>query len=272
MKEEEKKSKWKKLMLIAKEEGINVVVCLPGGVYMLVRFKGDMKNWNLFQKVIDSFTQEEVKSYCARNKEGHPTGNGQAFEDLFFMRCRNKGLKIEKCAPEKNGSDFIVEGIAVQLKYSSNPDTIIDHLYDKKGEYRYPGQVLVVAKGAEEPVKKGLEKKAEQGLDTPDAIFETEIDKKDVQKFMHRGIDSLKMDMQDVYFKKTLGIGFAVGLVSALICYTCMEYNESPEQGVGKATVKAIKKRGGKMLFWSAVVAFIGGASYLGYRQYVRPA
>lgn len=270
---DKKKSKWKKLMMIAKEEGINVVVCLPGGVYMLVRFKGDMKNWNLFQKVIDSFTQEEVKSYCARNKEGYPTGNGQAFEDLFFMYCRNKGYKIEKCAPEKNGSDFIVNGMAVQLKYSSNPDTIIHHLYDKKtGEYRYPGQVLVVGKGAEEPIRKGLEKKAEQGLDTPETIYETEIDKADIHKFMHRGIDSLKMDMQNVYFQKTLAIGFAVGLASALIYYIYKEYNESPQKSVKQAAGRAVKKRGIKMLFWSAFVAFIGGAGYLGYRQYVRPA
>ena len=78
--------------------------------------------------------------------------------------------------------------------------------------------------------------------------------------------------MQDVYFQKTLAIGFAVGLASALIYYIYKEYNESPQKSVKQAAGRAVKKRGIKMLFWSAFVAFIGGAGYLGYCQYVRPA
>jgi hypothetical protein len=64
---------------------------------------------------------------------------------------------------EKNGSDRIVNGQQIQVKYYNNAAATLKSAFDKNGNFRYDGQLLEVPSDQYEAVVNILQKKIDQG-------------------------------------------------------------------------------------------------------------
>ena len=74
-------------------------------------------------------------------------GHGFAAEDANALHDKWQGKCVDKVGTDnsKNGADRIVNGVEIQTKYYSSPESSINAAFEN-GQYRYPGMQLEVPK------------------------------------------------------------------------------------------------------------------------------
>ena len=75
-------------------------------------------------------------------------GHGFAAEDANNLadRLRGKNAEVVGKGNELNGADRLVDGVRIQSKYCKSASATMRSAFNKRGNYRYAGQVLEVPK------------------------------------------------------------------------------------------------------------------------------
>lgn len=130
-----------------KENSYTYFGCVAG-IYFFIKADGKLKDLNLGQEFANS------PKYHCKNEAGINTGSGYAFEDLFYQTCKSNGMEITQVEVMKNGADFIVNGVPVQLKYGRSPQSVFSALFDKKLEnIGIPDKPLLQIKKMKRPLE-----------------------------------------------------------------------------------------------------------------------
>lgn len=253
---------------------------LAGTPFVLYGKDYNPNNTNLGQK------RQGTPKYKVRNKEGYPTGNGNAFEDVFARKMREEGNDVVQIGEYTNGVDFLINGTPVQCKYSSNPKNVFKKLFED-GIFRYPNQVIITNVENEEELRKLCNENPELFGGTVPEINPPEYAKcnsKEVYQQYRRGWGSIKNDTKDFFkdsgSRNTLFGGMLAVFLLTIGIEACKEYKKAiksePEESrvkcLGKAAVSSLKKHWGRALAASAAVGILILGANLSKRQHLRPA
>lgn len=264
-----------------KENSYTYFGCVAG-IYFFIKADGKLKDLNLGQEFANS------PKYHCKNEAGINTGSGYAFEDLFYQTCKSDGMEITQVEVMKNGADFIVNGVPVQLKYGRSPQYVFNALFDKKtGEYRYSGQTIITNKENEATLRELIEQNKDRlngenivvnPLGTP------QISQKEVEEQLHRGFASAKIDAKNILTDSNAQTNIVFGMVVSFCAVigigAIREYNElNISEGkrerkinrIAKAVKKSLKKNWLKGTVVSAITAVVFFGGHLINRQLKRP-
>lgn len=137
-----------------------------------------------------------VSKYLTKDEQGKPTGIGYSFEDLCVLEWQKQGREVIQVPEKKCGADFLVEGIGlVQCKCCAFPERTASAFYDDE-TLKYPGQVACVPSEQVEKVRISFQHRKNRFNDIPEEVV-APCTRADAEKYLKRGIDSFKMDLQN---------------------------------------------------------------------------
>ncbi len=251
-----------------------------GGFYFLYIADQSLKEQNLGQD--DKRTG--LPRYLCTNEQGYGTGNGQAFEDIYYQICKKRGEDIYKVSEMPNGVDFYVNGEAQQLKISRSPQALFRNLFDPEtGAYRYPGQNIITTAELEAELRELINANKDR-FNGENVIVNPagtpSISNQEVYDQLYRGFPSLKNDVKDILQDKNSQILLLGGFISAFLgCIgvgAVMEYradksNAPSLKKMGRACNKSLRKHWKKGLLCSSMLTLICFGGHLWNRQLRRP-
>lgn len=242
----EAQKKKKRKVVIANDMAVGVVLVAESASLVC-----DTRN----QKLGKSYNG--IPTYKAVNEAGVPTGHGSAFEDLVRDQMRNAGMNAKLMPEEKNGPDIKVGNQNYQLKCCKDAKSIVSSLVDEKGNYRYPGQALVVPTESRQGVEEDFANRKVDGFVVPENIIGCSS-RKEAKQFAERGIRSLYMDFKRPNNQMIVG--------GAMIAATALAYNKE------RLRSKEEKTDFSKLRFFKNAViynagVFLAESLVLAYRQ-----
>lgn len=215
-----------------------------------------------------------------------PTGRGYAFEDVFARKMRQAGYDVVQVKEDKNGADFLLNGVPVQCKYGSSPDSVFNSLFED-GKFRYPNQTIITNKENEEGLRKLCSERPELFGGNPPKINPDEYVKcnsKEIQAQYQRGLGAIKNDTKDILqnscSRNILFGGMLAVFLGVIGIGTAKEYQNTrksnPEKSqlkcFGDAVKKSTKKNWKEALVSSLGIGTIILVIQLIHRQRLRPA
>lgn len=238
--EEEKKQEKKK----GAEKYLYVLTIVPGiGITLSTSMPVDSRlihSIEIYGKKFLAYKSEDPET-------GKNTGVGYAFEDCFAREMRNKGFNVslgEKNGDNKfvdltkNGVDFIVDGISVQLKCCKNAKNTFDSLFDKKtGKFRYDNCTLIVPKDQENAVRRLIKKNPEKfskGLpEVNPPHLNVGTTRKDAERQRDRGWESCINDAKDLLGKTDNQVKLILAAITTFMAVigveTYLDYKKIPK-------------------------------------------
>lgn len=200
------------------------------------------------------------------NDCGKPVGHGHMFENIV-MRENPGSYKINEPGSnpnmphlrKKDGADVHLPHLGdAQCKCHHNAQSAFNALFDKDGNFRYPGQTICVPRGQGAQMKRLLREKK-----LYNRVVESQKTYDEVLKLSRRGVKSFMYDIKD---RHLLCEACAFGLVVAGVVYLWFDYTspkEAPQKPIWKKALKAVGAGFG------ATIAVIGAVGV--FHQIQRP-
>ena len=150
-------------------------------------------------------------------------GHGFAAEDANNMadRLRGKNAELVGKGNQRNGADRLVDGVLVQSKYYQTASETMRSAFNRRGEYRYAGQVLEVPKDQYDQCVQRMRQAIREGRvpghtdpkDAKDLVAKGTVTYKQARNIARAGnIDSVKFDVKTgaAVAVGTFGLSFAI--------------------------------------------------------------
>jgi hypothetical protein len=267
------RKKKEKSKLQSAVDNIVVVISYVSGVgYMTIQLNGELEKLNLGQDY------NSINKYKSRNEKGIPTGRGYAFEDAIMRHLKDKGVDFKQVKTMKNGADFIIDGVNIQVKCNQSVNGAFNALF-KNGQFRYPNMEIWTNSEIASDLQAKVNANPSLFNGKPPIIKDCGISVSQADKEYHRGIDALKADATEIVHDKNFQV-YALSAVLAVFFTSWMydtvkdyknEENEGNKSFV-KSAKKSAKKHWLKYSLCAIATAITSVAIHLGIRQLRRPS